>query len=136
MEKLEYQILDDVKDAYSWVFSTFLRGYKSAAPLSAFVASKDYYSQYHAKLERALKRFHLVVAAAPDSDDDFFGWALGRTGLLWYVHTKPVYRRQGVADTLIHRVIDSPRHIEIKHLTPAGSEVLAHIAGRVWHLTE
>lgn len=103
------------------IYSSWLRSYWNSTAIGLGVEYQVYQAGQRARIDRLLRTHGALVACSPEAPDTIMGWACidGDHVAVHYAYTRQIYRRAGVARSLL--VLDGilPRYAT--HMTPAFS---------------
>lgn len=118
----------------AFVFSTWLRSYRSAAEK---VSAAVYFQFQREAIERMLSRSRVLVACDPETRGHVLSYlvleSIGGVPVLHYAYTKAPFRRLGIAGSLLSAALAgaefAPQHT---HETPAGRKLIKRV-GSTWN---
>lgn len=102
----QYDIRDAKGTDLAFIYSTWLKSYRSDSAIAARCRTSVFYSAYNPILDRILAATDTltVVACLPDNPNVILGYLVSQGDLIHYVFIKEDWRQQGIAKTLWEHV--------------------------------
>jgi hypothetical protein len=108
----------------SFIYSTWLRSYRTGSGLGLASGKHAYFLTYNQVIDHILDkdRTIIMVAAKPDEPDVIWGYMIAEPRVLHYVFVKQGFRRFGIAKALYQNHFGE-RPV-VTHMTHLGREII------------
>jgi len=110
-----YFIRTSNPDDQPFIYSTFLRSLYYGNSWFTLIKKDSFMKNYHRVVEALLQNSQIDVACLKEDPSVILGYVIHRANLLHFVFVKKVWRKIGIAKSLIPSKIDT-----VTHLTKQG----------------
>lgn len=96
-----WSIREAFPNELSFIYSTWLNSYRYDSFIGKACRNTVFFSEYPTVLDEILDKAKVLVASFPDSPNVILSYLVYEPNILHYLFTKEVYRKNGIAMSLV-----------------------------------